>query len=195
MSASRCYRKWFYTGDPRHSLDGGVRTGGVFRSRLDLPFFVFFPPFWDFPVFFVSFPPFLRILSIRHFPLSCPSQAPTRNIPERVRLLHAPSFPPAIHHGQVLVSHDFRLIDQVAKEIWVCLQLSSVSRMGRCILQSLDSERRKGVVLIKGGCQKFHLVVSVVLCWLHQKTGICSIKKGGFQNIFLWFPLVLWFAV
>jgi ATP-binding cassette subfamily F protein 2 len=29
--------------------------------------------------------------------------------------------------GMVLVSHDFRLIDQVAKEIWVCEK-----QVGRC---------------------------------------------------------------
>jgi hypothetical protein len=29
-------------------------------------------------------------------------------------------FAPCVQGGMVLVSHDFRLIDQVAKEIWVC---------------------------------------------------------------------------
>jgi hypothetical protein len=30
------------------------------------------------------------------------------------------SFACSLQGGMVLVSHDFRLIDQVAKEIWVC---------------------------------------------------------------------------
>ena len=63
---------------------GGVRTGGVFSRfglvRPFLSFLEFFPIFFGiFALFFFGFFP------ICPFPLSRPSKAPTRNIPERVR--------------------------------------------------------------------------------------------------------------
>ena len=55
-------------------------------------------------------------------------------------------------------------------------------------------ESQKGVVLIRGCFQEFHLVVPCFL-WFPRNTGICSILKGGgFQNFTLWFSWFTWLS-